>query len=150
MADMADLEIGLHRWDASGYAVELRFSQPNSDADVPPERGLANFDLDRLQESEVDAETYGRLLTDSLFAEAAVTDSRGKSVCRATATYRVLPAKCRDTGDETMLTIKGDGFGIRADELKAFRVLEKSCHPHLVTRNRHPHLVTFTEKPPEK
>ena len=34
MKASADLEIGLHRYDAESYSVELRFSHPESDADV--------------------------------------------------------------------------------------------------------------------
>jgi hypothetical protein len=34
MDDCADLEIALHRPDADSYRVELRFSQPESDADI--------------------------------------------------------------------------------------------------------------------
>ena len=43
-----ELEIGLHRRDAEHYQVELRFSQPESDADVRLSRGepaLARFDV---------------------------------------------------------------------------------------------------------
>ena len=72
MADIADLEIGLHHWDASGYSVELRFSQPNSDADIPPERGLMSLDFEQLRAAESDLDAYGRLLTAGLFGDTTV------------------------------------------------------------------------------
>ena len=34
MTDYADLELGLHRFEAGAYEVDLRFSLPGSDADV--------------------------------------------------------------------------------------------------------------------
>jgi hypothetical protein len=34
MLSYADLELSLHRADASAYHVDFRFSQPNSDADI--------------------------------------------------------------------------------------------------------------------
>jgi hypothetical protein len=34
MTAYADLEIGLHRRGTGSYAIELRFSQPESEADI--------------------------------------------------------------------------------------------------------------------
>jgi hypothetical protein len=42
----AELEIGLHRLDASRYSVELRTRLPDSDADMAPVRGITGFDLE--------------------------------------------------------------------------------------------------------
>jgi hypothetical protein len=39
MRDYADLEIGLHRRDRKGWTVELRFNNPESDADERSEAG---------------------------------------------------------------------------------------------------------------
>ena len=75
MADYPELEIGLHRRGANTYAVELRFSQPASDADVRPVRANpvdVSFDREKLAQLLYDQEAYGRLLADSLFAEEAV------------------------------------------------------------------------------
>ena len=75
MADCADLEIGLHRRDVDAYAVELRFSQPKSDADVRLVRGelpVARFNLDELCGLAVDGAAYGRLLGQSLLADAGL------------------------------------------------------------------------------
>jgi hypothetical protein len=71
VAGYADLEIGLHRWDSTGYAVELRYSRPDSDSDIPPVRGLTQFPLEQLR-GAADPAAYGALLTASLFADATV------------------------------------------------------------------------------
>jgi hypothetical protein len=34
MVAKSDLQIGLHRWNTESCAVELRYSQPGSDADT--------------------------------------------------------------------------------------------------------------------
>ena len=78
MSGYADLEIGLHRRDAENYGVELRFIHPEGDADVRllgAAPALVQFDLDRLRESAVDADAYGQMLTDSLFATAEVREA---------------------------------------------------------------------------
>ena len=75
MATYADLEIGLHRRDADSYAVELRFSQPESDADVrlvPSGPAAVQLDVDRLGALAQDVAAYRRLLSESLFADPAV------------------------------------------------------------------------------
>jgi len=74
MTDCADLEIGLHRRDADSYGVELRFSQPESDADIRLVRGgmsAVRFDFNRLRALELDTAAYGQLLGESLFADPA-------------------------------------------------------------------------------
>jgi hypothetical protein len=78
MTGYADLEIGLHRRDAENYGVELRFIHPEGDADVRllgAAPALVQFDLDRLREMAVDADAYGQMLTDSLFANAEVREA---------------------------------------------------------------------------
>ena len=37
----AELEVALHKSEAEGYRVELRFSNPESENEVPPEQGIA-------------------------------------------------------------------------------------------------------------
>jgi hypothetical protein len=61
----ADLELGLHRRDAESYAVELRFSHPESDADIRPASigaPSARFDFEALRQLALRHEEYGRLL----------------------------------------------------------------------------------------
>ena len=75
MKAYADLEIGLHRRDATGYAIELRFSQPESDADVRLARGspaLVQLDLDRLRPLALDDVAYGRALGEYLLADPEI------------------------------------------------------------------------------
>lgn len=76
MTVYADLEIGLRR-RAEGYDVDLRYSQPDSDADIrlvhhngdsPP----TEFDRERLRESLADPAAYGRLLGENLLSDPAV------------------------------------------------------------------------------
>ena len=76
MTEFADLEIGLHRRDSGAYTVELRFSQPNSEADVrliQAQPAQAAFDLDELISLVYDPEAYGQRLTQSFFGAAIQT-----------------------------------------------------------------------------
>jgi CHAT domain/SIR2-like domain len=70
----ADLEIGLHRRDADSYAVDMRFNQPDSDADIRllADLALARFDSAQLHDLALDPTSYGQALSASLFAEPAV------------------------------------------------------------------------------
>ncbi len=75
MSTYADLELSLHRSDASSYALDFRYSNPESDVDIRPGGDmpiLAHFDLEALQRQVHDPEVYGQALTDSLFADQAV------------------------------------------------------------------------------
>src|SRR5438552_480871 len=72
--DYADLELGLSRRDSGSYGLDLRFSQPGSDADIRLVRDGAAIQIDvaQLRELSFDAEGYGRALSASLFADPAV------------------------------------------------------------------------------
>lgn len=73
MADFADLELSLHRRDGNNYSAEMRFTQPNSDADVRLGTGqpiIVTFDLPTLQAMIADPVEYGNMLAGSLFADA--------------------------------------------------------------------------------
>ena len=72
MNKIAELEIGLHRREAETYAVEFRFSQPESDAEVRLGQGVARFDLNTLAKLPPGDLQYGQALTKSLFDDAAV------------------------------------------------------------------------------
>ena len=75
MTAYADLEMGLHRRDTDSYAIELRFSQPDSEADIRLVRGdpaLVQFDMERLRSLSLDEAAYGQLLSQTLFRDAAV------------------------------------------------------------------------------
>ena len=77
----ADLEIGLHRWDAGRFAVELQFRRPDDEAEIAPIRGLASIDPAVLR-AEVE-ESYGQALSRALFADPVV--SQGFSKIRSVA-----------------------------------------------------------------
>ena len=77
MAGFAELEIGLYRHDSGSTAVEMRFSQPDSDADIrlmrsSGEPALIDIDIDQLRALAQDPEAYGKKLGESLFANSAV------------------------------------------------------------------------------
>ncbi len=76
---ITDLEIALHRAELKDYkespphVVEMRFRDPRSDALDEPVRGRVLFDFVKLKSLETNEEAYGRELTRSLFADAAVS-----------------------------------------------------------------------------
>ena len=69
MADYADLELSLHRRESDTYTVELRFSRPDSDADIRFDPAEARFDWDALGAQALDPTAYGQALTRGLFAD---------------------------------------------------------------------------------
>ena len=72
MTDFADLELSLHRRDGNNYSVEMRFTQPNSDADIrlgTDHLISVTFDLPSLQTMIADPAEYGHALAESLFAD---------------------------------------------------------------------------------
>jgi hypothetical protein len=96
MADYPELEIALQRRGANRYAIELRFSQPASDAEVRPVRADpvdVTFDWERLGQLIYDRAAYGRLLGDSLFAEESVRAAL--SSARAAAAVQEMPLRVR-------------------------------------------------------
>ena len=96
MAEYADLELGLHRRDASSYAVEFRFSQPGNDADIRLGQGnpaVAQFDFEQLRAHSLDAREYGQLLTQSLFADPALKSAFDKA--NASAQSLGVPLRVR-------------------------------------------------------
>jgi hypothetical protein len=72
MDQIAELEIGLHRREAETYAVEFRFSLPESDAEVRLGQGVARFNSSALAQLSPGSAEYGQSLTKSLFADPAV------------------------------------------------------------------------------
>ncbi|UCH61130.1 MAG: CHAT domain-containing protein [Anaerolineales bacterium] len=96
MNEYADLEISLHRHDASSYAVEFRFSLPDSDADIRLGVGkpaLAQFDLEALNAQVHDPAGYGQALSQSLFADPAILTVFGQA--RASAQSQDVPIRLR-------------------------------------------------------
>jgi hypothetical protein len=93
MTAYADLEIGLHRRDTSNYTIELRFSQPESEADIRLVRGepaLVQFEMERLRTLTLDDLAYGQLLSQTLFSDAAVQTAFAQARSTAHALDAVL------------------------------------------------------------
>ena len=70
--DYADLELSFRRGKGNSYIVEMRFSQPGSDADIRLGQGgtiTARFNHQALLETAFDPAKYGELLSKSLFAD---------------------------------------------------------------------------------
>ena len=71
MTAFADLEIGLHRWSADSYAVDLRFSRPNDEGDVQEAQDGVHLDVDGLRGLALDpgagVDAYGRRLGAGFF-----------------------------------------------------------------------------------
>src|SRR6185295_16805510 len=91
----ADLELSLHRRDADAYAIEMRFTQPDSDADVRliSDAALVRFDTAQLRALSADAVAYGQALSASLFAEQAVATAFAQA--RASAQSLNVPLRLR-------------------------------------------------------
>jgi hypothetical protein len=71
MQEYADLELGLHRFEAGQYAIEMRFSMPGSDADIRLGQGApvhTSLDVEALRELMLDPKEYAAALTKALFA----------------------------------------------------------------------------------
>jgi len=97
-AECADLEVSLTRRDAGLYAIEMRFTQPGSEADVRLEAGagdpaLVHLDPAALRERLLDADAYGATLGAALFAPAAAAAMYAR--CEATAQELGVPLRLR-------------------------------------------------------
>lgn len=102
MATLADLELTLRRASADAYAVELRYTPPDGDADVRLTRGgpfLARFDLARLLELALDPVAYGKFLGQGLFADANLQSAFTQA--RANAQTLQAPLRVRLFIDST-------------------------------------------------
>ena len=67
-----ELEIGLHRAQADAFQVELRFSDPSSDAERAPVRAPCALDPDALLPLQLEPERYGRALAGQVFGEPEI------------------------------------------------------------------------------
>lgn len=77
MTVYADLELGLRRQGNAGYTVDLRYSQPGSDADLrlAHRNGdflVTEFDRERLRELAYDPAAYGQLLGENLLSDPEI------------------------------------------------------------------------------
>jgi hypothetical protein len=96
LTDFADLELSLHRRDGINYRVEMRFTQPDSDADIrlgTGEPANATFDLPGLQALIIDPAEYGKTLADGLFTDVNVSSAFAQA--RASAQSLQAPLRVR-------------------------------------------------------
>jgi len=92
----ADLEISLHRRDAGTYAVDLRFSQPDSEADIRLGQGnpaSANIEINELQNLSFDPGAYGQKLTQNFFSDPKLQSAFAQT--RASAQSLDVPLRLR-------------------------------------------------------
>src|SRR6185369_4334846 len=85
-----ELEIGLHRLAAEDYQVELRFTDPASEAEVPPGRGTAALDLAALRMLQLDPRSYGETLAAQVFSDEQVRGLYGRIKAAVEASDRFL------------------------------------------------------------
>jgi hypothetical protein len=93
--NFADLELSLYRRSEERYGVELRYTQPGSDADIrlAGQEIVVNLDFDRLRQSELEPLEYGQLLTELLFASPALRSSFAQA--RAASGSLDIPMRLR-------------------------------------------------------
>jgi hypothetical protein len=78
----ADLEIGIHRHDADSYRIELRYTEPENEAEVRLVRSgpsLIQFDIQSLTEVFHDDLEYGVRLTERLFKDEKIKEAFAKA-----------------------------------------------------------------------
>lgn len=86
MDNYADLEISFTRRDAVSYGILLRFSRPDSDADIQidqNEQEQPGFDPSGLQDLIFDPQEYAKTLTDRFFSDPKMRSAFEKSLVSA-------------------------------------------------------------------
>ncbi len=100
MSEYADLEITLNRWDRDSYRVEMRYSQPGSEADTRLDMpATMRLDHEALRALELQPDEYGKKLGASLFGDSNVKSMFEKS--RASAQAQKLDLRLRLIIDPT-------------------------------------------------
>ncbi len=75
-----ELEIGLSRCDAASYAVQVRFRDPDQEAEQRVDvKDPVRFDFEQLRELTLDPTAYGRLLGQNLFGHPDVRSCLDKA-----------------------------------------------------------------------
>ena len=86
-----ELEIGLSRCDTASYAVQVRFRDPDQEAEQRVDvRDTVRFDFEQLRELAVDPAGYGRLLGQDLFGQPDVRSCLDKTRTLAQTSQRRL------------------------------------------------------------
>ena len=102
MLTYPELEIGLHRWDAEAWTVDLRFNDPDSDGFDSSATTTELVDFQQLRELYADDQAYGMVLGQALLADPAIRErfARARAVAQsrrfrcgsACSLVRVLPS----------------------------------------------------------
>jgi hypothetical protein len=94
LADFADLEISLHQKDGGDYFAEVRFSTPKNDVENRVAEPIdVKLDLITLQDMIYDPAEYGKMLSESLFADTDMRDGWIKA--KTTAQSQSLALRVR-------------------------------------------------------
>jgi hypothetical protein len=93
MTAYPELEIGLHRFDAEAWTVDLRFNDPKSDGFDSRATTTKLVDVQHLRELHADDRAYGIALGQALLADPAIWERFNRA--RAVAQARKLPLRVR-------------------------------------------------------
>jgi hypothetical protein len=88
-----EIEIGLQRMQPEAYEVELRVTDPNSEAEIAPLHAQARFALDELAALRYSPLEYGQKLADQLFLDPALREFYGRN--KAVFDSRALAIRLR-------------------------------------------------------
>ena len=94
MTAYPELEIGLHRFDAEAWTVDLRFNDPDSDGFDSSATSTELVDFQQLRELHADDQAYGMVLGQALLADPAIRErfARARAVAQARAASVEGPA----------------------------------------------------------
>ena len=96
MTEVADLELGLHQREAGLYSVEMRYTQPGSDADIRIGQGkpvIAQLNLADLAAKAQDPQAYGMALSKALFADGDLLTEFSKARTSAQTSKAALSVR---------------------------------------------------------
>jgi hypothetical protein len=88
-----EIEIGIHRVQPEAYAVELRITDPDSDAEIAPVRAQACIALEEMRALQLSPLDYGRKLADQLFQDPGLREFYGRN--KAAFDTRRIPIRLR-------------------------------------------------------
>src|SRR5260370_31620291 len=77
----AEMEISLDRARADAYEVELRFTNPLSEAQFNPVKGNMRLDPAALLDLQLSPAAYGKPLASMLFSDERIRSMYGQVVC---------------------------------------------------------------------
>ncbi|MCI5143217.1 MAG: hypothetical protein D3909_16130, partial [Candidatus Electrothrix sp. ATG1] len=98
--NFAELEINIHCLQAKAYRIELRFSNPHSEAETTPVRTSCPLNPQELLPLQLDPAGYGKALSNQLFHTPEALAFYRKNKTATEATDLVLRLRLRiDTPD---------------------------------------------------